>query len=93
MDWQTQKVDDFAELINDNVYVGPHKWIVCLVGSNNCVPSTFMTSNESIFNNMPNLSISVMCLSEIPVEKRFAEGYEKLTKSTSEGIFFNLTDI
>ena len=79
-------------MINDNVYVGPHKWIVCLIGKNGCVPTVFMSSNESVFNNMPNLSISVMCLSEEPVDKRFAHHYEQMVMSTSEGVFFNLTD-
>lgn len=76
LDWQTMKVDDSAETINDYVYVGPHKWIVCLIGSNGCVPNTFMSSNESVLNNMPNLSISVMCLTETPVERRLADGFE-----------------
>ena len=93
LDWQTMKVNDTAETINDYVYIGPHKWIVCLIGSNGCVPNTFMSSNESILNNMPNLSISVMCLSEAPVEKRLADGFEQMAMATSEGVFFNMTDI
>ena len=93
MDWQTEIVDNYAETINDHVYVGPHKWIVCLIGSNGCATGTFMSSNESVFRNMPNLSISVMCLSERPIARRLAYDYRKLALSSAEGTFCNKIDI
>ena len=32
LSWQ-DKIDDVAKRINNHTYFGPHKWIVCLLGS------------------------------------------------------------
>ena len=93
LDWQTEIADDFSEHINDHTYIGPHKWIVCLVGPHGYTAGTFMTSNESVFRSMPNFSISVMCLSEAPISKKMCHHYQKLALSTPEGTFCNLVDI
>ena len=31
-EWQNTLVPDYEERVNGRVYVGPHKWIVCLLG-------------------------------------------------------------
>ena len=32
LQWQSN-IEDTREKVNNKVYVGPHKWIVCLIGS------------------------------------------------------------
>ena len=32
MGWLSS-IDDTTEVVNDHIYFGPHKWIVCLLGS------------------------------------------------------------
>ena len=52
-----------------------------------------MASNESVFRIMPNFSISVMCLSEVPIPRKRSHLYQQLALSTAEGTFCNLVDI
>lgn len=75
------------------MYVGPLKWIVCLVGSNGYSAGTFISSNQIRLQNMPNLSVSVMALSEMPLGTKTCREYRKLSEQTSEGTFCNLVDI
>ena len=31
-DWQNNMVNNYQVVNNDQIYIGPHKWIVCLLG-------------------------------------------------------------
>lgn len=42
--WQAN-LEDTKEAVNNNVYVGPHKWIVCLIGSDVYTVGDFILKN------------------------------------------------
>ena len=31
-DWQNNLVQNFQTTVNNKIYIGPHKWIVCILG-------------------------------------------------------------
>ena len=43
--WQAA-VEDSQLTVNDHTYYGPHKWIVCLLGSENYSVGAFLTQFE-----------------------------------------------
>ena len=73
-------------------YVGPHKWIVCLIGSSAYSVQLFLTEKKQELTYIPNLSISVVALSETPLTYRLRD-YKELTMATREGDYINICDI
>ena len=71
--WQST-VEDKTQVVNGNVYVGPHKWIVCLIGSDAYTVQDFILNHYDSFkkkesdNKLKNLSISMMGLSGEPLK-------------------------
>ena len=61
-------IEDTREKVNDRVYVGPHKWIVCLIGSDIYTVQDFMLKNKRSLSRKENLHISIMGLSAEPLE-------------------------
>lgn len=74
------------------MYYGPHKWIVCLVGSDAYSVKQFTASHQNLFRKTKNLSISVVALSSDPLGS-IAKDYQRLAGSTSEGNFVNIVDV
>ena len=46
LDWQNNHVDDEQVRVNRHTYYGPHKWIVCLIGSDKYQINTFMNKHK-----------------------------------------------
>ena len=93
LQWQTALEGEPVE-VNDHVYQGPHKWIVCLVGSDSYAVKQFTASHQKRFADKQNqnLSISVMALSSDPLGT-IARDYQLLAASTSEGNYINIVDV
>ena len=90
MEWQTT-VQDSATEHNNHMYVGPHKHIVCLIGSCDYSASHFMTDYAEKVRKSQNLNISIMGLSSNPFTDH-TNDYNELVKLTPEGVFVNITD-
>ena len=82
-------IEDTREKVNDKVYVGPHKWIVCLIGSDSYTVKDFMLKNQKLLAKKENLHISIMGLSGEPF-RQHTQDYIKLTKLTREGSFISV---
>ena len=91
LQWQTALEGEPVE-VHGHAYRGPHKWIVCLVGSDSYAVKQFTASHRNRFTNMQNLSISVMALSSDPLGT-IAGDYQLLAASTSEGNYINIVDV
>ena len=39
-------VNDECKIVNEHNYYGPHKWIVCLIGSDTYKVNDFLFANE-----------------------------------------------
>ena len=76
--------------VNSNVYYDPHKWIVCLIGSDSYPVKNFLNSHIDKLNQVPNLSVSLMALSSEPLTR--GKEYRELCHSTSEGVYVNIVD-
>lgn len=74
------------------MYIGPHKWIVCLIGSEAYTVSDFMLRHETAIRKMKNMSISIMGLSSEPLRCHNAD-YRQLTRATREGDYMNIVDM
>jgi len=91
--WQTSNVEETKVEYNDHMYYGPHKWIICLIGSDSYSVSTFKSEYEKVFaqKHMQNLSISIVALSSEPL-RMHAPDYKALVDKTSEGTFMNIVN-
>ena len=77
--------------VNDNEYIGPHKHIVCLCGSDLYSLKNFLKEHKAnLTTGMPNLSISILALTSRPKKTEQCEAMLSLCEATSEGIFVNL---
>ena len=76
--------------MNGHNYYGPHKWIVCLIGSDAYTVKDFM-DRHAINRTTKQLSISIMGLSGEPFEMHVGD-YKDLVKSTKEGVFVNIVN-
>ena len=47
LDWQ-DGIENTTELINGYQYVGPHKWIVCLIGSTEYTVQLFLAEKRKV---------------------------------------------
>jgi len=94
--WQSG-VEDKTQVVNGHVYVGPHKWIVCLIGSDAYTVQDFILNHYDSFkkkerdNKLKNLSISMMGLSSEPL-KVHVRDYNQLTHMTREGEYLNIVN-
>ena len=52
--------------MNDRLYIGPHKWIVCLIGGDCYTVEDFSTKYKKSLDRKNNLSISILGLSVDP---------------------------
>ena len=86
--WQ-MNLEDTKETVNNHVYKGPHKWIVCLIGSDSYTVNDFILKHKQSIKNKTNLSISILGLSGDPLEMH-TKDYKQLTSSTREGEFLNI---
>jgi len=91
--WQTTIAEETRVDHNGHTYYGPHKWIICLIGSDAYSVSTFKSEHEKVFaqKNMQNLSISIVALSGEPIRMHTPD-YKSLADKTSEGTFMNIVN-
>lgn len=54
---------DYEKEINGRTYVGPHKWIVCLLGDDVYAVNQFNLKHKEKLSRQQNMSISIMALS------------------------------
>ena len=81
--WQ-DKIEDKKIKVNDKSYVGPHKWIVCLIGGDCYTVQDFYMRYENSLQRRPNLSISILGLS-VDALQQHTDQYIKLTQMTKRG--------
>ena len=74
--------------MNDRVYVGPLKYIVCLLGDDVYPVNKFMMKHKERLARHKNISISIMTLSS-EVKNNHTHDYRKLCGLTREGVFVN----
>ena len=60
--WQNM-IEDKSTKINDKLYIGPHKWIVCLIGGDCYTVEDFSMKYSKTLQRKTNLSISILGLS------------------------------
>ena len=77
LEWQIKLVEDTPVTVNNKTYVGPHKWIVCLIGSDIYMVNDLLTRHQHTIRKRPNLSISMLGLSSKPL-KAHVSHYRKL---------------
>lgn len=96
LEWQNTKIED-TKLIKENnhVYYGPHKWIVCLLGSDDYTVRDFIEFHEKKIkknrNEKSNLTISVLGLSGQEF-KLHAQDYKEISELTKRGNFLNIVN-
>ena len=90
MEWQSS-IQDTQIIKNNHNYIGPHKHIVCLVGSCEFSINQFVNEFGDKMKKQPNLSLSILGLSSDEMTEHI-EAYSDMCKQTSEGVFVNITD-
>jgi len=91
LEWQRSLVAESTIEVNCRSYVGPHKWIICLLGHGNYYIKQFLNDKGEFLREQDRLSISVLGLSVNPFSESEAKNMSELTCSTSEGVFANIT--
>ena len=91
LNWQMTRVQDKKVVINDHTYFDPHKWIVCLIGSDLFSVSRFIEEHSKKLKNAANLSVSIMGLSSDPLRNNVKD-YKKLCLATREGMYVNIVN-
>ena len=91
LDWQMTRVENKEVIINNHKYFDPHKWIVCLIGSDFFPVNRFLKEHSSKLKNAANLSVSIMALSSEPLSNHMTD-YKKLCQSTREGMYVNIVN-
>ena len=85
LDWQN-KVENETISVNGHTYVGPHKWIVCIIGSDAYTVEDFRSAHEQDITDEkkhPNTNISILGLSSEPFEMdHHGQHYFNLTQLT-----------
>ena len=72
LEWQ-EGIENASEERNGYNYVGPHKWIVCLIGKTEYSIQLFLAEHQKQLEESPNLSISVVALTETPLTHRLRD--------------------
>ena len=92
-EWQNTLVQDFVTTVNDRVYVGPHKWIICILGDDVYAVNQFKLNNRERLLRQQNVSISIMTMSaEVKDKKLHSQDYYDLTELTKKGLFVNIVE-
>lgn len=92
-EWQNTMVSNFEQEVHEKIYVGPHKWIICLLGDDVYSINQFKMNNKDRLQKQKNVSISIMALSAEAKDRHYrCKDYKELTELTSEGIFVNVVD-
>lgn len=76
--------------VNGIDYIGPHKWIICLLGNDRRQVKRiqpFFKGEQPEFRKQ--LSISILALTNTPT-KRHTYEYQALAESTRSGVFTNV---
>ena len=73
-------------------YSGPHKYIVCILGSESYSAMNFEYTNKDKIKSTKNLSISIMTLSTNRLYSSNVKDYIRLTQHTPEGCYLNVTN-
>ena len=89
MQWQ-EAIGTERIRINGKTYFGPHKWIICLLGSDVYPVDDFIKEHGWFLKFSTNLNISAMALSEVPLDSENQKDYQKLCNLTKEGMFVNI---
>ena len=91
-EWQNTQVPNYEQEVNERVYYGPLKWIVCLLGDDVYSISQFRMKNRERLARQQNMSISIMALSAEPKDRRYSrcKEYRELAELTAEGLFVNV---
>ena len=85
-------IENTTETVNDHVYFGPHKWIVCLIGADSYTVQDFITKHKTALekrDKKPNLSISIMGLSGEALGMH-TKDYRNLAHLSKKGEFLNI---
>ena len=56
-------IEDKKIKMNDRLFIGPHKWIVCVIGGDCYTVEDFSTKYSKSLDRRNNLSISILGLS------------------------------
>jgi hypothetical protein len=91
LDWQKTKPSDSLEIVNGHSYYGPHKWIICLLGSGDYQLKFFLNEKSKELKKQTDLSISCLALSDTAFNESEAQNLQELTGTTIEGVFANIT--
>lgn len=93
LEWQQSIEDTKVIKENNRVFYGPHKWIICMLGSDDYTVRAFIRDNQSdIIKNSKeksNLSISILGLSGQQF-KMHVEDYKELVELTKRGNYRNI---
>lgn len=73
-------------------YVGPHKWIVPVLGSDSYSIAGFKMQNKDTLRNHKNLNIAILSYSPYPNVSHNVKDYQEVTKMTHQGTFLNVVD-
>ena len=76
-----------------HVYIKPHKWIVCLLGSDAYSVRDLISTFGDKIKSKVNLNISVMGFSSEPFDMdHHGNQYKELTMLTRKGVYLNIVD-
>ena len=87
--WQ-EAIETERICINGKTYFGPHKWIICLLGSDVYRVDDFISKYKTLLKYSTNLNISAMALSDAPLDSDNVKDYKELCNLTKEGMFVNI---
>ena len=82
---------DFDTHVNDIRYVGPLKWIVCLLGDDIYSVNKFSLNHKAHLSRQQNMSISIMTLSA-EAKRYHSKDYRTLCEHTKDGTHVNIVD-
>ena len=88
-EWQNTLVPDFESEVHGRTYVGPLKWVVCLLGNDVYTVNQFHLNEKAKLKQQENFSISMLALSTEPLVEH-ARQYSKLCHLSQEGIYCNI---
>jgi len=92
-EWQSSKIVDDKVVVRNHVYYGPHKWIICLLGSDDFNVKDFIVSHEKKINTTNkeknNLTISILALSNQELNHHSAD-YQRVAGLTKRGKYLNI---
>ena len=79
--------------VNGRAYVGPHKWIICILGDDVYAVNQFKLNHRERLLRQQNVSISIMTMSaEVKDKKLHSKDYHDLTELTKKGLFVNIVE-